>query len=91
MARLEDGELAGTMLTWAWKTPQGRPVFNFVLGERDFSSSDRMLILATEFYEYTAPKDRGEIEGSALLHLESAVVVLDRRHPQRGLLHYADD
>jgi putative SOS response-associated peptidase YedK len=44
------------MMTWAWKTPQGKPVFNFVSEKRDFSESDRCLILATGFYEYTAPK-----------------------------------
>lgn len=33
-------------------------MFNFVSEGRDFSNSDRVLILATSFYEYTAPEDR---------------------------------
>jgi putative SOS response-associated peptidase YedK len=43
------------MMTWAWKGPGGKPVFNFKSDGRDFSKSDRLLILATGFYEYTAP------------------------------------
>jgi putative SOS response-associated peptidase YedK len=35
----------------------GKPVFNFVSEGRSFADSDRALILATGFYEYTAPKD----------------------------------
>jgi putative SOS response-associated peptidase YedK len=47
----------GEMMTWAWL--QGRrPVFNFVSEDRDFSKSDRCLILATSFYEYTAPAEQ---------------------------------
>ena len=42
-------------MTWAWKGPGGKPVFNFKSEGRDFSKSDRLLILATGFYEYTAP------------------------------------
>lgn len=42
-------------ITWAWKGPRGAPVFNFKSDGRDFSKSDRVLILATGFYEYTDP------------------------------------
>ena len=56
IARLKGGRLTGSMTTWAWKTPQGKPVFNFVSEKRDFSNTARCLILATGFYEYTAPK-----------------------------------
>ena len=56
IARLRDDQLIGSMTTWAWKTPQGKPVFNFVSEKRDFSKTERCLILATGFYEYTAPK-----------------------------------
>jgi putative SOS response-associated peptidase YedK len=43
------------MMTWAWL--QGKKsVFNFVSEGRDFSKNDRVLILATSFYEYTAPQ-----------------------------------
>lgn len=55
--RLKEGRLEGEMMTWAWLQGK-RPVFNFVSEGRDFSNSDRVLILATSFYEYTAPEDR---------------------------------
>ena len=54
--RLKGDKLVGSMTTWAWKTPQGKPVFNFVSEKRDFSKTERRLILATGFYEYTTPK-----------------------------------
>ncbi len=44
------------MATWAWKGPHGKPVFNFVSEGRDFSRSDRVLVLADGFYEFTAPQ-----------------------------------
>jgi putative SOS response-associated peptidase YedK len=59
VARLDGKQLTGEMMKWAWNTPQGKPVFNFVSEKRDFSKTDRVLILATGFYEYTkseAPK-----------------------------------
>lgn len=54
--RLRDDRLVGTMTPWAWRTRVGKPVFNFVSEGRDFSDSDRVLILADGFYEYTTPK-----------------------------------
>jgi len=56
ICRFDGKHLTGEMMTWAWKTPQGKPVFNFVSEKRNFSSSDRCLIVATGFYEYTQPK-----------------------------------
>jgi putative SOS response-associated peptidase YedK len=56
IARLKGDHLIGSMTTWAWKTPTGKPVFNFVSENRDFSKTERCLILATGFYEYTAPE-----------------------------------
>jgi putative SOS response-associated peptidase YedK len=56
VVRLRSKTLVGEMLTWGWKTPRGKPVFNFISEGRDFSESDRVLILATSFYEYTEPK-----------------------------------
>lgn len=47
--------LVGSMTTWAWPGPKGPPVFNFRSDGRDFSRSDRVLVPATGFYEYTAP------------------------------------
>ncbi len=53
--RLQQDQLVAEMATWAWLTPRGKPVFNFVSEERDFTHSDRVLILTTGFYEYTDP------------------------------------
>jgi len=55
IVRLGDGKLVGAMTPWAWRAPSGKPVFNFQSEGRDFSHSDRVLIFATGFYEYTAP------------------------------------
>jgi putative SOS response-associated peptidase YedK len=57
IVRLREDRLEGDMTTWAWR--QGiRPVFNFVSEGCDFSNTERCLILATSFYEYTAPEER---------------------------------
>jgi putative SOS response-associated peptidase YedK len=42
-----------SMTQWAWKAPSGKPVFNFVTEGRDFRKSDRVLIPADAFYEFT--------------------------------------
>lgn len=55
IVRLADGQLQGSMTTWAWPGPKG-PVFNFRSEGRDFSHSDRVLILADGFFEYTPGK-----------------------------------
>lgn len=55
IVRLQGERLIGEMVTWAWAGPRGKPVFNFVSEKRDFARSDRVLILATGFYEYTEP------------------------------------
>ncbi|HEX4742430.1 MAG TPA: SOS response-associated peptidase family protein [Caulobacteraceae bacterium] len=57
--RKEDGALTGAMTPWAWKSPSGKPVFNFVSEGRDFSRSDRVLVFADGFYEFTAPAAPG--------------------------------
>lgn len=57
IVRLREDRLEGEMMTWAWLQGK-RPVFNFVSEHRDFSKSDRCLILATSFYEYTAPQEQ---------------------------------
>src|SRR6201986_3633092 len=57
IVRLTDERLQGEMMTWAWL--QGKkPVCNFISEGRDFSKSDRCLILATSFYEYTVPEQQ---------------------------------
>jgi len=48
------GEQAVVSMTkWAWAGPRGAPVFNFRSDGRDFSDSDRVLIPADAFYEFT--------------------------------------
>lgn len=59
VVRLVDGALEGAMTTWAWPGPRGAPVFNFRSEGRDFGHSDRVLVPATAFFEYTAPQARG--------------------------------
>jgi putative SOS response-associated peptidase YedK len=57
IVRLKGERLEGEMMTWAWL--QGKkPIFNFVSEGRDFSKTDRCLILASSFYEYTPPDER---------------------------------
>jgi putative SOS response-associated peptidase YedK len=59
VVRLADGMLEGAVLTWAWPGPRGAPVFNFRSEGRDFLRSDRVLVLADGFFEYTAPRAAG--------------------------------
>ena len=56
IVRVQDKELVGAMAQWAWKAPRGKPVFNVVSEGRDFSTSDRVLVVADGFYEFTAPQ-----------------------------------
>jgi len=49
-----------TMTTWAWKSPTGKPVFNFRSDGRSFANSVRCLIPADGFYEFTEPKAQGK-------------------------------
>lgn len=52
------GDVAiGKLTPWAWRGPQGKPVFNFRSEGRDFSNSVRCLIPADGFYEFTTPAD----------------------------------
>ena len=41
---------------WAWKSRQGRPVFNFRSDDRSFANSVRCLIPADGFFEFTDPE-----------------------------------
>jgi putative SOS response-associated peptidase YedK len=56
IVRLKGDRLVGAMTPWAWRGPGGKPVFNFKSEGRDFSHNDRVLIPASGFYEYTAPR-----------------------------------
>jgi putative SOS response-associated peptidase YedK len=55
VVRLAEGALSGSMLPWAWKGPNGAPVFNYRTEGRDFRGADRVLVPASGFYEYTTP------------------------------------
>lgn len=59
VVRLNGGRLVGSMSPWAWSAPNGKPVFNFRSEGRDFAGSDRVLILATGFYEHSTPRKPG--------------------------------
>ena len=48
-----EGEPALIVAPWAWKSPQGRPVFNFRSEGRSFAGSERCLIPADGFFEFT--------------------------------------
>lgn len=42
-----------TSMRWSWRSPQGRPVFNFRSDGREFGNTNRCLIPASAFYEFT--------------------------------------
>ena len=44
---------AVSVTKWAWKSPRGRPVFNFRSDDRSFGNSLRCVIPADGFYEFT--------------------------------------
>ena len=52
IVRWDEGPLL-TSMRWSWRSPQGRPVFNFRSDGRDFSNTNRCLIPASAFYEFT--------------------------------------
>jgi hypothetical protein len=92
VVRLREERLEGEMMTWAWLQGK-RPVFNFVSEDRDFSKSDRCLILATSFYEYTGTRRaqaEDQVTGSAPIYVEGPGVVLDRRNRQARMFRHAD-
>ena len=57
IARRSAEGLELSTVPWAWKGPRGAPVFNFKSEGRSFANSDRVLIPASAFYEYTPPVD----------------------------------
>jgi putative SOS response-associated peptidase YedK len=46
-----------SMTTWAWPAPNGKPVFNFRSEGRSFAKSERCLIPADGFFEFTDRED----------------------------------
>lgn len=57
IARMVNGAVELSVTPWAWKTPTGKPVFNFRSEGRRFGNSDRCVIAADGFYEFTAAAD----------------------------------
>jgi putative SOS response-associated peptidase YedK len=51
-----DGEADMVQRRWSWPAPNKRPVYNFRSEGREFASN-RCLIVADGFYEFTYPKD----------------------------------
>ena len=70
--RLAGGVLEGEAMTWAWPGPRGAPVFNFRSEGRDFSHSDRVLILADGFSCRTQLADLAPRTGIHLAQLLDA-------------------
>src|SRR3569623_564127 len=59
IVRSIDGERsAGELVNrpWSWRASSGKPVYNFQSEGREFTSN-RCLILADGFYEFTKPDD----------------------------------
>ena len=76
--RTDGAAAALSMLPWAWAGPHGKPVFNFRSDGRDFGRSDRVLIPADCFYEFTgttSPKTRWrfDLAGDDLLMIAGVV------------------
>jgi putative SOS response-associated peptidase YedK len=53
IARRAGDTIELSMTPWAWKAANGRPVFNFRSDGRSFAKSDRCLIAADGFFEFT--------------------------------------
>ncbi len=76
--RVTPDAAALSMLPWAWAGPHGKPVFNFRSDGRDFARSDRVLIPADCFYEFTgatSPKTRWrfDLSGEDLMMIAGVV------------------
>jgi len=54
-AGLNPGSLALVQRRWSWPGPTGKPVYNFRAESRDFGTN-RCLIVADGFYEFTDPE-----------------------------------
>jgi putative SOS response-associated peptidase YedK len=54
-----DGEADMVQRRWSWPGPNRRPVYNFRSEGREFGSN-RCLIVADGFYEFTDPTEKGK-------------------------------
>jgi putative SOS response-associated peptidase YedK len=62
--------LEGAFTKWAWPSPKGPPVFNFRSEGRDFSRTDRVLVMTDGFFEYTKPADpKAKLKDKHRFHL----------------------
>lgn len=71
---------------WSWPGPGGKPVFNMRSDGREFTS-DRCLVIADGFYEYTAPEDPKQKRKDCWLFRpdgEVAIAGLVRSNPDVG-------
>ena len=73
---------------WSWPAPTGKPVFNMRSDGRNFPS-DRCLVLADGFYEFTKPDDPKQKRKDCWLFrppegLDFAIAGLLRSHPDVG-------
>lgn len=65
--------VAITLTPWAWKSANGKPVFNFRSEGRSFAKSARCLIPADGFYEFTKPHDpKSRLKDKHLFNLRAA-------------------
>lgn len=61
---------------WSWPGPNKRPVYNFCSEGREFSSN-RCLIVADGFYEFTDPIDpQEEAKGQVAFHKQGRADLL---------------
>ncbi|WP_374322280.1 hypothetical protein [Brevundimonas sp.] len=76
---------------WAWKSPQGRPVFNFRSDGRSFDGAVRCLIPADGFFEFTDPEPRPEAQDEMAVHRRRCAGVLGGGAGSRRRLRHAHD
>jgi putative SOS response-associated peptidase YedK len=72
---------------WSWPSPSGKPVYNFRAEGREFASN-RCLILADGFYEFTAPQPGEKRKTKWLFTLKDhewfCIAGIWRSHPDVG-------
>ncbi|PZU07416.1 SOS response-associated peptidase [Sphingomonas sp.] len=90
IVRTVEGERgAGELVNrrWSWPSPGGKPVYNFVSEDREFTSG-RCLILADGFYEFTEPMPGEKRKTKWLFTLKDhdwfCIAGIWRAHPEVG-------
>jgi putative SOS response-associated peptidase YedK len=64
---------------WSWPGQNKRPVYNFRSDGREFNSN-RCLIVADGFYEFTDPTEKGKAQRQMALHQEGRADLLHCRN-----------